>query len=100
MRDHNHEDPLDSILNGNNEATEDNASTNTPDLIPSLIDTVTTNNFFNFFKIPYILRGIPLTIQAILLPVVKAASQIIIVMEQTLFKTKVGKPHKINVLKN
>ena len=32
MSDHNYEDPLDSILNGNNEANEDNASTNTPDL--------------------------------------------------------------------
>ena len=33
ISDHNHEDPLDSILNGNNEATEDNASTNTPDFL-------------------------------------------------------------------
>ena len=98
MSDHNHEDPLDSILNGNNEATEDNASTNTPDLSPGLIDTVTTNKLFQTFS--YILRGILLTIQAIQLPVVEAATQIIIVMEQTLFKTKVGTPHKINVLKN
>ena len=45
-------------------------------------------------------REILLTIQAIQLPAVEAASQIIIVMEQTLFKTKVGTPHKINVLKN
>ena len=37
-------------MNGNNEATEDNASTNTPDLIPSLIDTVTTNKLFQFFQ--------------------------------------------------
>ena len=50
MNDHNHEDPPDSILNGNNEATEDNASTNTPDLIPSLIGTVTTNELFQFFQ--------------------------------------------------
>ena len=46
MSDHNHEDPLDSILNGNNEATEDNTSTNTPDLSLGLIDTVTTNKLF------------------------------------------------------
>ena len=97
MSDHNHKDPLDSILNGNNEATEDNASINTPDLSPGLIDTVTTNKLFQTFS--YILRGILLTIQAIQLPVVEAATQIIIVMEQTLFKTKVGTPHKINVLK-
>ena len=50
MSDPNHEDPPDSILNGNNEATEDNASTSTPDLIPSLIDTVTTNELFQFFQ--------------------------------------------------
>ena len=50
MSDHNHEDPLDSILNGNNEATEDNASTNTPDLSPGLIDTVTTNKLFQLFQ--------------------------------------------------
>ena len=50
MSDHNHEDPLDSILNGNNEATEDNASTNTPDLSPDLIDTVTTNKLFQLFQ--------------------------------------------------
>ena len=51
ISDHNHEDPLDSILIGNNEATEDNASTNTPDLSPGLIDTVTANKlqlFQNF----------------------------------------------------
>ena len=46
MSDHNHEDPLNSILNGNNEATEDNASTSTPDLSLGLIDTVTTNKLF------------------------------------------------------
>ena len=50
MSDHNHEDPLDSILNGNNEATEDNASTNTPDLSPGLICTVTTNKLFQLFQ--------------------------------------------------
>ena len=50
MSDHNHEDPLDSILNGNNEATEDNTSTNTPDLSPGLIDTVTANKFFQLFQ--------------------------------------------------
>ena len=50
MRDHNHEDPLDSILNGNNEATEDKASTNTPDLSPGLIDIVTTNKLFQLFQ--------------------------------------------------
>ena len=50
MSDHNHEDPLDSILNGNNEATEDNASTNTPDLSPGLIDTVTTKKLFQLFQ--------------------------------------------------
>ena len=50
MSDHNHEDPLDSILNGNNEATEDNASTNTPDLSPGLIDTATTNKRFQLFQ--------------------------------------------------
>ena len=51
MSDHKHEDPLDSILNGNKEATEDDASTNTPDLSSGLIDTVTTNElqlFQNF----------------------------------------------------
>ena len=50
INDHNHEDPLDSILIGSNEATEDNASTNTPDLSPGLIDTVTTNKFFQLFQ--------------------------------------------------
>ena len=50
MSDHNHEDPLDSILNGNNEATEDNTSTNTQDLSPGLIDTVTANKFFQLFQ--------------------------------------------------
>ena len=50
MSDHNHEDPLDSILNENTEATEDNASTNTPDLSPGLIDTVTTNKLFQLFQ--------------------------------------------------
>ena len=50
ISDHNHEDPLDSILIGSNEATEDNASTNTPDLSPGLIDTVTTNKFFQLFQ--------------------------------------------------
>ena len=50
MRDHNHEDPLDSILIGNNEATEDNPSTNTPDLNPGLIDTVTSNKHFQLFQ--------------------------------------------------
>ena len=50
MRDHNHEDPLDSILNGNNEATEDKASTNTPDLSPGLTDIVTTNKLFQLFQ--------------------------------------------------
>ena len=46
MSDHNHEDPLDRVLNGNNEAIEDNASANTPDLSPGLIGTVTTNKSF------------------------------------------------------
>ena len=50
MSDHNHEDPLDSILNGNNKAIEDNASTNTPDLSPCLIDTITTNKLFQLFQ--------------------------------------------------
>ena len=53
MSDHNLEDPLDSILNGNNEATEDNddnAITNTPDLSPGLIDAVTTNKVFQLFQ--------------------------------------------------
>ena len=53
MSDHNLEDPLDSILNGNNEATEDNADnaiTNTPDLSPGLIDAVTTNKVFQLFQ--------------------------------------------------
>ena len=50
MSDHNHEDPLDSILNGNNEVTEANASTNTPDLSPDLIDTITTNKLLKFFQ--------------------------------------------------
>ena len=53
MSDHNLEDPLDSILNGNNEATkdnEDNAITNTPDLSPGLIDTVTTNKIFQLLQ--------------------------------------------------
>ena len=50
MRGHNHEDPLDSILIGNNEATEDNPSTNTPDLNPGLIDTVTSNKHFQLFQ--------------------------------------------------
>ena len=49
MSDHKQEDPLDTILNGNSEATGDNASTNTPDLSPSLIDTV-TNTLFQFFQ--------------------------------------------------
>ena len=49
MSDHNHQDPLDLILTGNNEATEDNASTNTPDLSAGLIDTVTTI-FFQLFQ--------------------------------------------------
>ena len=87
-------------MNGNNEAIEDNVSTNTPELSPGLIDSVTTNKIVQFFKISYILRRIVLKIQPLRLPVVEAASQIIIVMEQTLFKTKVGTPHKINVLKN
>ena len=87
-------------MNGNNEAIEDNVSTNTPELSPGLIDSVTTNKIVQFFKISYILRRILLKIQPLRLPVVEAASQIIIVMEQTLFKTKVGTPHKINVLKN
>ena len=103
MSDHNLEDPLDSILNGNNEATkdnEDNAITNTPDLSPGLIDIVTTNKFFNFFKILYILRRIQLTVEEIPLSVVEAASQKIIVTEQTLFKTEVGTPNTINGLKN
>ena len=100
MSEHNHEDPLDSSLNGNNEATQNNTSTNSTNLSPPLIDTVTTNKFSNLFKISYILRGILLTIQAIQLHVVEAAFQIIIVMEQTLFRTKVGTPHKVNVLKN
>ena len=50
MSDHNHEDPLDWVLNGNNEAIEDNASANTPDLSPELIDTVTTNKSFQLFQ--------------------------------------------------
>ena len=50
MSDHNHESPLDSILNGNNEVTEANASTNTPDLSPGLIDTVTTNKLLKLFQ--------------------------------------------------
>ena len=50
MSDHNHKGPLDSILKRNNEATEDNVSTNTPDLSPCLIDTVTTNKFFQLFQ--------------------------------------------------
>ena len=87
-------------MNGNNEAIEDNVSTNTPELSSGLIDSVTTNKIVQFFKISYILRRILLKIQPLQLPVVEAASQIIIVMEQTLFKTKVGTPHKINVLKN
>ena len=49
MSDHNHEDPLGLILNGSNKATVDNASTNTPDLSPGLIDTVTTNKLFQNF---------------------------------------------------
>ena len=80
MSDHNHEDPLDSILNGNKEATEDNASTDTPGLSSGLIDTVTTNEL-QLFQNSYILSGILLTMQVIQLPVVEAASQIIIVME-------------------
>ena len=50
MSDHNHEDPLDSILNESNEATEDNASTNTPDLNSGLMDTVTKNKLFQLFQ--------------------------------------------------
>ena len=50
MSDHNHEDPLDWVLNGNNQAIEDNASANTPDLSPGLIDTVTTNKSFQLFQ--------------------------------------------------
>ena len=50
MSDHNHEDPLDTILNGNNEVTEANASTNTPDLSPGLIDTITTNKLLKLFQ--------------------------------------------------
>ena len=50
MSDRNHEDPLDSILNESNEATEDNASTNTPDLSSGLIDTVTKNELFQLFQ--------------------------------------------------
>ena len=50
MSDHNHENPLDSILNGNNEVTEANASANTPDLSPGLIDTVTTNKLLKLFQ--------------------------------------------------
>ena len=87
-------------MNGNIEVTEGNASTNTPDLSPGLVDTVIKRNFFNFFKISYILRRILLKIQPLQLPAVETASQMIIVMEQTLFKTKVETPHKINVLKN
>ena len=87
-------------MNGNNEAIEDNVSTNTPELSPGLIDSVTTNKIVQFFKISYILRRILLKIQPLRLPVVEAASQIIIVMEQTLLKTKMEKTHKINLLKN
>ena len=50
MSDHNHEDPTDSILNGNNATTGDNSIANTPDLNPGLIDTVTTNKLFQFFQ--------------------------------------------------
>ena len=50
MSDHNHVDPLDSILNGNNKVTEANASTNTPDLSPGLIDTITTNKLLKLFQ--------------------------------------------------
>ena len=50
MSDHNHEDPLDSILNGSNETTEDNVSTNTSDLSPGLIDTVTKNKLIQLFQ--------------------------------------------------
>ena len=87
-------------MNGNNEAIEDNVSTNTPELSPGLIDSVTTNKIVQFFKISYILRRILLKIQPLRLPVVEAASQIITVMEQTLLKTKMEKTHKINLLKN
>ena len=87
-------------MNGNNEAIEDNVSTNTPELSPGLIDSVTANKIVQFFKISYILRRILLKIQPLRLPVVEAASQIIIVMEQTLLKTKMEKTHKINLLKN
>ena len=51
MSDHSHEDPLKSILNGNDAATKDNASTNTPDLSPGLIETVATNKLFQLFQI-------------------------------------------------
>ena len=37
-------------MNGNNQAIEDNASANTPDLSPGLIDTVTTNKSFQLFQ--------------------------------------------------
>ena len=49
MSDHNLEDPLDSILTGNNEVTEDNednAITSTPDLSPA----VTKNKLFQLFQ--------------------------------------------------
>ena len=95
MSDHNHKDRLDSILNGNNEATEDNASSNTPDLNPGLIDTVTANKLFQLFQ-NFIHSQEDTTDNTDN----SAASQKIIVMEQTLFKAKVGTPHKINVLKN
>ena len=50
MSDHDHEDPLDSTLNGNNEASEDNTSTNTANLSPGLIDTVSTNRLLQLFQ--------------------------------------------------
>ena len=50
MSDDNHKDPLHSILNGNNEATQNNAITNSTDLSPPLIDTVTTNKIFQTFQ--------------------------------------------------
>ena len=77
MSDHNHEDPLNSILNRNNEATEDNTSTNTPDLSPGLIDTITTNKLFQLFQNFIHSQEVLLKIQALQLYVVEAASQII-----------------------
>ena len=100
MRGHNHEDPLDSILIGNNEATEDNPSTNTPDLNPALIDTVTSNKHFQLFQNFMHSQGDTADNTGNSTACGEAASQIIIVMEQALFKAKVGTPHKVNMLKN